>query len=156
VGACGYVLSCHALNGVALNGPGCSGAYPALESPGCDRSSRPVEIMGPILDTVAISRAVEGMLFDESERACKRIQHPLLHLARVRCLAASTVTPRAMRTNGCPCAPICPLARSGVAFPSSSSRLEKERGKKAKMKGKTRDRIFLADLYFTRWGKSYR
>jgi hypothetical protein len=37
VGACGYVLSCQALNGAKLHGPARSGTYLVLESPGCDR-----------------------------------------------------------------------------------------------------------------------
>jgi hypothetical protein len=32
-GACGYVLSCQALNGTALQGPGLSGSSSVLESP---------------------------------------------------------------------------------------------------------------------------
>jgi hypothetical protein len=36
VGVCGYVLSCHALNGAALQGPGRSGASRYWRAPGND------------------------------------------------------------------------------------------------------------------------
>jgi hypothetical protein len=58
-----------------------------------------------------------------------------------------------MKTNGCPRAPLCPLAQSTIAFPSSSSCLKKEREKKAKMKGKLGIDFALL-LYIPRVGES--
>jgi hypothetical protein len=50
--------------------------------------------MGPILDTVVVSSAVEGLICKESgEGACKRIKHPIMHIAKAHCLTTSVVIP---------------------------------------------------------------
>jgi hypothetical protein len=97
-----------------------------------------MKIVGPILDTVAISldgcRGYDG--WGDGE-ACKRIHHPLMRSLRVCCLASSAVTLWGCENKRLPlhtlmsyhtiswCLPIFFLAPE-----------EKEREKKAKTKGK--------------------
>jgi hypothetical protein len=66
--------------------------------------SRPTTIVGPILDIVVISHAMEGPVHEELG-ACKHIRRTLMHYAKSHCLATSAGTPWAMRMNDGPCAP---------------------------------------------------
>jgi hypothetical protein len=90
--------------------------------------------------------------------ACKHMQCPLLHSAKVYGLATSVSTPQGPENNWVPlhtpasaCIPI-------VAFPSCSSRMKKwgeQKKDKEVKKGKTWDRTSLAALYSMHWGRSH-
>jgi hypothetical protein len=49
--------------------------------------------VGPIFDTVSVSRAVEGTMCEELVRHVN-VYNALAHFARVCCLASSVVSPR--------------------------------------------------------------
>jgi hypothetical protein len=56
---------------------------------------RPMTIVGPVLDMIAISHVVEvGMMYEEPRRHVNMdLLHLLLRLVRARCFASSIVTP---------------------------------------------------------------
>jgi hypothetical protein len=69
------------------------------------------------------------------EGACKRIHHPLLHFAKICCLATSALTPWDPENNRLPLHTPVPSRISVIIFPSSSSRLKKggeKKGEKVK------------------------
>jgi hypothetical protein len=70
------------------------------------------------------------------EKACKHIEHPLLHFARACCHTSSVVTPWGYENNWFPLHSLTSSCIITIVFPSSSLFLKREREKKAKMKGK--------------------
>jgi hypothetical protein len=87
--------------------------------------------------------------------ACKRIQYPLLHFAKIHCLTASPVTPWGTENKWLP-------LQTPMSYRITSHRLtvvllareerESRKGEKSKRQ-KTRDRTSLAALYSTHWGR---
>jgi hypothetical protein len=68
-------------------------------------------IMGPILDTVAISHARVGTSCEElGSRVNMSLLHPFTMPTRARYFASSVVTPRGYKARGCPCTYLRPLA----------------------------------------------
>jgi hypothetical protein len=102
----------------------------------------------------ATSRIIEGVICEE-QGACKHKQCPLLHSAKARGLAALVLTQRGPENKQLP-------LRTPASSCISSHRLpvillmpgegERKRGEKGKIE-KTMDRISLADLYSTCWGR---
>jgi hypothetical protein len=86
---------------------------------------------------------------------CKRIQHPLLHFAKARCLTASAVTPRGHENQRLPLSTPTSSRITSRHLPIvllTPEERERRKGEKSK-RDKTRDRTSLAALYSTHWGR---
>jgi hypothetical protein len=108
-------LSLFALGGSDLTGGIC------LRTLSC---CRPTVIMGPVLDTVAISRDVEGASFKEfgwCVNLC--LLCPFTMFVRVRRFASSVVTPRGYKAGGHPYMNVRHLTRPPIISSPPSLRL---------------------------------
>jgi hypothetical protein len=74
--------------------------------------------MGPILDTVAVSRDVEGASF---------LLRLFIVCAEASRFASSVATPWGYKVGSHSCTNLCPLARSPIVSPPPSLRLKKMR-----------------------------
>jgi hypothetical protein len=86
--------------------------------------------------------------------SCKHIPCTSLCFARVRCLAASAMTPRGDENKWLPLLTLTPCRIIDRRLPVVILAPEERERKQSKNKREARDRISLAALYSTHWGKS--